>query len=310
MKIAFFEIRDDEKHFFQSNLVDHELFFYEGTIQDELTEQKSFDIVSLFVHSQIDEQILFLLPELKYLQTRSTGYDHVKCKELYNKHIRVSNVTGYAGPAVAEFAFSLLLNISRHTNTALERSRQGNGYYLDLKGFELEGKTIGIAGLGTIGIQMARIAKGFGMKILGHTRTQKAVYHELEIELMDLDELLGKVDVLMLALPLTPATRGIINLENSMLIQPETIIINTARCEVMDPSLYITLPNMIASDVCDDITLARKENFFYTPHMAYYTEEALQRILETSLLNLKQFISGKRPQNCLKFECAKEYGHA
>ncbi|MDD3591252.1 MAG: NAD(P)-dependent oxidoreductase [Sulfurovum sp.] len=307
MNIAFFEIKEEERAFFQSRLTEHTLFFFEGTIQEELTREEPFDIVSVFVYSQIEDHLLSLLPNLKYLQTRSSGYEHVKCKSLYSREIELSNVSGYAGPAVAEFAFSLLLNISRHTHTALERSERGNGDYLDLKGFELQGKRIGILGLGTIGTQMARIARGFGMEIMGYTRTYRPVYDEIGIELTGLHELLGRADILMLALPLTPSTTHIINMHNSALIKPEAVIINIARCEVMEPLLYITLPNTIASDVCNDITLARKENFFYTPHMAYYTQEALQRIMETSLKNMQQFLAGKTPQNSLKLMCEKEY---
>ena len=307
MKIAFFEIKEEEKAFFQSRLEGHTLFFFEGTIQEEVTKEELFDIISVFIYSQIEDHLLSLLPNLKYLQTRSSGYEHVKCKVLYSRNIRVSNVSGYAGPSVAEFAFSLLLNIARHTHTALERSKRGNGHYLDLKGFELRGKRVGILGLGTIGTQMARIARGFGMEIMGYTRTYRPVYDELGIELTGLHELLGRADVLMLALPLTPSTTHLVNMHNSTLIKPEAIIINIARCEVMEPLLYITLSNIIASDVCNDITLARKENFFYTPHMAYYTREALQRILDTSLKNMQQFLAGKTPQNCLKLACEKEY---
>ncbi|MBD3791419.1 MAG: lactate dehydrogenase [Campylobacterales bacterium] len=310
MKIAFFEIKEEEKAFFQSRLGGHTLFFFEGTIQEEVTKEELFDIVSVFIYSQIEDQLLSLLPNLKYLQTRSSGFEHVKCKALYSRNMKVSNVSGYAGPAVAEFAFSLLLNISRHTHTALERAERGDGHYLDLKGFELQGKRVGILGLGTIGTQMARIAKGFGMEIMGYTRTYRPIYDEIGIELTDLHELLERADVLMLALPLTPATTHLINMHNSALIKPEAIIINIARCEVMEPLLYITLSNIIASDVCNDITLARKENFFYTHHMAYYTREALQRILDTSLKNMQQFLAGKTPQNCLKLACAKEYGDA
>lgn len=219
MNIAFFEIKEDEKAFFQSRLAGHTLFFFEGTIQEELTKEEPFDVISLFIYSQIEDHLLSLLPNLKYLQTRSSGYEHVKCRSLYSREIELSNVSGYAGPAVAEFAFSLLLNISRHTHTVLERSERGNGNYLDLKGFELQGKTVGILGLGTIGTQMARIA----------------------------------------------------------------------------------------SDVCNDITLARQENFLYTPHMAYYTREALQNILEISLKNMQQFLAGQTPQNSLELACKKEY---
>ena len=143
MNIAFFEIKEEEKAFFQSHLKGHTLFFFKGTIQAELTKEESYDIVSLFIYSQIEDHLLSLLPNLKYLQTRSSGYEHMKCKSLYSRDMELSNVSGYAGPAVAEFAFSLLLNIARHTHIALERSERGNGHYLDLKGFELQGKTVG-----------------------------------------------------------------------------------------------------------------------------------------------------------------------
>jgi D-lactate dehydrogenase len=307
MKIAFFEIKEEEREFFQTHLQGHELFFFEGRIEDELTQSQEYNIISVFVHSHITTEILERLPSLQYLQTRSTGFDHLKCKELYRRDLQASNVKGYAGPAVAEFAFSLLLNAVRHTYISLERSKQGNENYIDLKGFELNGKTIGILGLGTIGLQMAKNAKGFGMRVLGYTRTRKPIYDELGIELVELNELLEQADILMPALPLTPMTKSIINTQNATLIKPDAIIINTARCEIMEPSLYVTLSNIIASDVCDDISLAQKPNFLYTPHMAYYTKEALQQILEISLENMQQFIAGKRPQNCLKFECKKEY---
>ncbi|MGC9352002.1 MAG: NAD(P)-dependent oxidoreductase, partial [Sulfurovum sp.] len=238
MNIAFFEIKEEERAFFESRLEGHRLFFFEGTIQEEVTKEEAFDIVSLFIDSRIEDHLLSLLPNLKYLQTRSTGYEHVKCQALYSRDMKVSNVSGYAGPAVAEFAFSLLLNISRQTHTSLTRTEQGDGAYLDLKGFELQERTIGILGLGTIGIQMAKIAKGFGMHLMGYTRTHRPIYDEIGIKVTELDELLEKSDVVMLALPLTPATKNLINTDNSALIKPEAVIINVARCEVIESCLY------------------------------------------------------------------------
>ncbi|MBD3790062.1 MAG: lactate dehydrogenase [Campylobacterales bacterium] len=308
MKIAFFEIKEEEKQFFESGLKEHELSFFNETIQDALIKTEAYDAVSVFVHSHITDDILNKLPKLTYLQTRSTGYDHIKCTQLYERNIKVSNVVGYGGPAVAEFAFSLLLNATRKTHIALDRSKHGDANYVDLKGIELFGKTIGILGLGTIGLQMAKIAKGFGMEVLGYSRTQKPLFDELGIRFTSLEEVLKNADIIMPALPLTPATQNLINLQNSHLIKKEAMIINTARGEIIEASLYDTLPNMIACDVCSNITLAQKENFFFTPHMAYYTKEALERILMISLENMEQFLAGKIPQNCLRLSCAKEYG--
>ncbi|AKF24799.1 lactate dehydrogenase [Sulfurovum lithotrophicum] len=307
MKIAFFEIKKEERIFFESHLNGHELFFFEKPIQDIVLQPEEYEAVSVFVGSRITDDILDRLPKLRYLQTRSTGFDHIKCKTLYQKDMKVSNVAGYAGPAVAEFAFSLLLNATRKTHIALDRSKKGDLDYLDLKGIELFGKTIGILGLGTIGLQMAKIAKGFGMKVLGYSRTHKAVFDELEIDFVSLESILENADILMPALPLTPATQGLVNKRNAPLIKKDCIIINTARCEIIEETLYHSLSNIIASDVCSDVSLAQKENFLYTPHMAYYTKEALARIMDISLRNMEQFLNGEIPQNCLKLTCEKEY---
>jgi len=255
MKIAFFECKEEEKSFFESNLQEHTLFFFEETIQDALTQDESYKIVSVFVHSRINDALLDKLPKLQYLQTRSTGYDHLKCKALYARGLKVSNVAGYAGPAVAEFAFSLLLNATRKTHTALARSKQEESSYLDLKGVELFGKTIGIIGLGTIGLHMASIAKGFGMRVLGYSRTHKAAFKTLGIEFVSLEEVLGHADVLMLAVPLTPATTNLINRDNSRLLKDSCIIVNIARNEIMESSLYQTLPHTIACDIDHNMSL-------------------------------------------------------
>ncbi len=307
MKIAFFEIKPEEKIFFEKHLKQHEVFFFEGTINDMLQESCDYDVVSVFVHSSITDEILEKLPALKYLQTRSTGYDHIKCDALYSRGLVVSNVAGYGGPAVAEFAFSLLLNATRHTHTALQRSKQRDFEYADLKGMELFGKTLGILGLGTIGSQMARIGKGFGMKILAYSRTKKPIVDELGIDFCDLDTVLKTSDIIMLALPLTPATNAIINERNAVLLKEDAIIVNTARGEVIEDALYGKMKNILCLDVISDVKYIHRDNILYTPHMAYYTKEALKRIMQISLDNINAFLAGKPLPNCLKLSCEREY---
>ncbi len=307
MKIAFFEIKEEGRAFFETNLQGHELFFFEGTIQETLEKNEAYEAISVFVHSIISDDILERLPKLHYLQTRSTGFEHLKCKQLYQRKLTASNVVGYAGPPVAEFAFSLLLNATRKTYISLQRSEEKKFNYLDLKGTELFGKTIGILGLGTIGLQIAKIAKGFGMYILGYSRTKKPIFDALDITFTSLEEVMKKADILMLALPLTPSTQNLIHEENVVLLKKECIIINIARYEIMEKSLYHTLPNTIACDVDSDISLSQKENILHTPHMAYYTKEALGRIQQISLENMKQFLSGQTPTNSLELACKKDY---
>jgi D-lactate dehydrogenase len=307
MKIAFFEIKPEERVFFEAKIDSHELFFFEGTINDTLITQEAYDVVSIFIHSKITDDILEKLPQLRYLQTRSTGYDHIKCNELYQRGLIISNVAGYGGPAVAEFAFSLLLNASRSTYRALERTQNNNFTYSDLKGIELFDKTVGILGLGTIGSQMARIAKGFGMNVLVYSRTKKPIIEELSLTFCDVDTLLSHSDIIMLALPLTPTTKHILNCKNSKCLNENVIIVNTARGELIEDKLYEKLSNIFCLDVISNQKYIYNENVLYTPHMAYYTEEALERIIEISLNNLEAFLLGKSLPNCLKIACERDY---
>ncbi|MCW8821073.1 MAG: NAD(P)-binding domain-containing protein [Sulfurovum sp.] len=307
MKIAFFETTEEKKLFFASRLKGHELFFFERSIQEVLIKHEDYEVVSVGSHSRISDDILKKIPKLRYMQIRAGGFDHIKSSHLYNRNFMVSNAAGYAGPAVAEFAFSLLMNAARKTHISLQRSQKENFNYHDLKGMELFGKTIGILGLGTIGLQIAKIAKGFGMDIFGYSRTKKPIFDSLNIHFASVEEVLKHADILMIALPLTPSTRNLINELNSKLIKKKSIIINVSREEIMEKSLYYSLKNIIASDVCNDISLAKKENFLYTPHIGYYTQEALERILEISLQNLDQFLRGETPQNLLKIKSKENY---
>lgn len=305
MKIAFFECKEEERSFFEKALEAEELFFFTQTINEVLNESQDYDVISIFVHSKIDEAILQKLPNLKYIQTRSSGYDHLLCQDIYKKGLLLSNVSGYAGPAVAEFSFSLLLNATRKTDIALQRSKNGDTHYADLKGIELYGKKLGVLGLGTIGMAMVRIGKGFGMDVHVYSRTHKPIIDELDVKFIELDLLLKESDILMLALPLTPDTRFLINKSNAELIKKSAIIVNAARGELIEEILYEELGNIICLD--GDKPLHVKENLLFTPHMAYYTQEALERILEISLKNIEAFLRNETLPNCLYLECKRNY---
>lgn len=307
MRIAFFEIKPEEQLFFQKHLMGQELLFFANTINNDLTTTQDYDVVSVFVHSRITNDILRKLPKLQYLQTRSTGYDHIQCEILYNRGLVASNVAGYGGPAVAEFAFSLLLNATRKTHTALERTKNGNFDYSDLKGIELYGKTLGILGLGTIGSQMARIGCGFGMNIVAYSLTTNEFIDDLSIDLCDFNSVLVQSDVLMTALPLTPKTRHIINTKTIKEMKQSSIIVNTSRAEIIEDSLYSEITNIFCLDVISDVIYIENMNILYTPHMAYYTKEALDRIIHISLNNIEAFINGETLPNCLQLDCKRNH---
>jgi len=111
----------------------------------------------------------------------------------------------------------------------------------------------------------------------------------------------------MLALPLTPATNAIINEKNAKKLKKDAIIVNTARGEVIEDALYGKMKNILCLDVISDIKYIHRNNILYTPHMAYYTKEALQRIMQISLENMNAFLEKKPLPNCLKLSCQRDY---
>ena len=304
MKIAFFEVKPEEREFFSKKLegVNAEVLFFEESINNHKLPA-DYDVISIFINSKITKEVLDKLPNLKYIQTRSTGYDHIDLVECYKRGIMVSNVRGYAGPAVGEFAFGLLLEAIRKLYIAIHRVKRNDFYYKDLKGIEIEGKTIGVLGLGTIGKQIVKIAKGFGADVIGFSRHPKNLGIR---ETFILEEVLERSDFLFIALPLTPQTKNLINKENISHFKGN-VIVNPARAEIIEREVYLTFNGIIAADVLPDWSLAKKDNIIATPHMAYYTKEALRRIMQISLDNLMDFLDGKVPRFCLKEECKKYF---
>ena len=304
MKVAFFEIKDEEKNFFENALkdLDIEVFFFKEKANEIINEKKDFDVISIFIYSKIDKNLLDKLPNLKYIQTRSAGYDHIDIKECYKQKIFVSNAKGYAGPAVGEFAFGLLFEVLRKIYIAIERVKKGNLEYKDLKGMEIEGKTIGVLGIGNIGTQIVKISKGFRANVIGYARHPKDFVKTTPV----LDEVLENSDFLFITLPLTPQTKNLINSENIKKFRGK-VIINPARAEIISKDVYENFDGIIAADVLPDWNLAKKENIIATPHMAYYTKEALRRIMQISIDNLMDFLNGKPPRFCLKEEFHKNY---
>ncbi|BCD59319.1 MULTISPECIES: NAD(P)-dependent oxidoreductase [unclassified Nitratiruptor] len=308
MNIAIFEADTKCQEVFQQ--LEAKIDFYTQDINHAVHEKKAYEAISIFVHSKIDRSVLELLPSLHYIQTRSTGFDHIDLEECKKRGIIVSNVQGYAGPPVAEFAFSLLLNISRKTDIAIARAKEGSFVYKDLLGFELFEKRLGIVGLGTIGKQMARIAHGFGMNIQAYTRHyDEAFCSQYNIEKSNYDKLLQTSDVVMFAVPLTPQTYHMLDIQKAKLLQPHAVVINVARGEVISREAIEYLSDriygigldvfegekeLLKNPTSDFLQLIQKSNIRYTPHMAYYTKEALERIRKISVENMKRFMENKK----------------
>ena len=311
MKVAIFEADKECREVFKDLKV--HVDFYSEDINHALRSKQEYEAISIFVHSKITKEVLDLLPNLRYIQTRSTGFDHIDIEECKKRGIIVSNVRGYAGPTVSEFAFSLLLNITRKTYKAVQRTKEGNFYYKDLLGCELYGKTIAIIGLGTIGKALAKIAYGFGMHIKAYTRHFDEEFCQRHtIQKCSYPQILKDSDVIVFAVPLTQETYHMLSSDNVDLIPNSAIVINIARGEVISLDALQKLQSRIYGlglDVIENekeflktkpsrvLELIQQENLLYTPHMAYYTREALQRIREISLHNLENFIACKEIKN-------------
>jgi len=326
MKIAFFEMNEEwEKDYIKKNLKSHKLYFFSGELNEKnLNSVKDFDIISVFIYSNINKNIISHL-KAKAIITRSTGFDHIDVKACNERKIKVYNVPRYGSSTVAEYTFALILALTRKIVKANERVRKLNFDLEGLRGIDIKGKTLGIVGLGEIGTHVAEIAKGFGMKVIVFTKTKDAkLTKKFSFRYTDFNYLLRNSDIITFHVPLTPQTKHMINIKNFGLIKKGAILVNTSRGEVIETEAIIKALNKNilsgagldvleaeelikderglfskrhskeqAREVLEDNILLKHENVIVTPHNAFNTKEALQRILDITVLNVKNAINNK-----------------
>lgn len=340
MKIAFFEIEKWEEEYIrnmnhESGILNHELFFSEQKLnKDNLPANRDAEIISVFVGSKIDKDVIAAFPNLKIITTRSTGFDHIDLAAAKEKNIPTAYVPGYGDNTVAEFAFGLLLNLSRKMYQAIDRIKETENFnYEGLRGFDLQGKIIGIVGTGRIGQYAIKIAKGFGMNVIAYDAFPKPeLAEQLGFKYVSFDELLAQSDVIDLHVPyIAPSTSSgqafthhMINLNNISKIKKGSILINTARGAIVETDALVkALKDGILGgagmDVLEEEGIIQDEaafllyghpeesnlkttlenhvlmempNVLITPHTAFNTIEAIQRILDTDMTNIKEFIQG------------------
>ncbi|MFA6585600.1 MAG: NAD(P)-dependent oxidoreductase [Candidatus Paceibacterota bacterium] len=310
MKIAFFYKSEEVRELLEDSFPGNEVsFFNEKLSESNVDKIKEFEIISVFIDSEVNKNIIDNLPNLKYITTRSTGYDHIDCKYAESKGIKVSNVPVYGSSTVAEFAFALLLNLSRKISEAGKQLKEGGDFETSEKceGFDLDGKTIGVIGTGKIGKNIIRIAKAFNMKVLAYDLYPDVNFaRENGFEYKDFEEILSVSDVVTLHAPYTKENHHLINKENILKMKKGVYIINTARGELVDNDALLLGINEgivggVGLDVLegernikkgDKISLLDKPNVIITPHVAFYSKEAMMRIMQTTVENIKGFISG------------------
>ena len=252
------------------------------------------------------------LPSLKYIGVLATGYNVVDLQAAHERGIIVTNVPAYSTESVAQMVFAHLLTVTNHTEQYAIKNRQGRWNdspdfcYYDAPIRELTGKTFGIVGLGHIGSRVAQIALAFGMKVKAIT-SKPAEALPQGIQKAELQELFQTSDVISLHCPLTTDTHHLINEETLALMNPEAILINTGRGPLVDDhALAAALESGRIKAYCADVMteeppktdnpLLKVSNAYITPHIAWATLEARQRLIQVATDNVRSFLSG-HPQN-------------
>ena len=286
-------------------------------------------VLSTFVHSRLDAQVLDLFPALRLIAARSTGVDHIDLDYCRSHGITVCNVPDYGAATIAEHAMALLLAASRHVVTAATRTRQGDFSLHGLRGFELHGKTLGVLGTGRIGQRAMAMARGFGMRLLAHDlHPQAEVATALGFTYVTLDELLAQADAMTIHLPATAQTHNLIAAPQFARMKRGMVLINTARGSIVNAGALICAleQGIVAAaglDVLPEEHLIREEsalfqpgcrpamadldalhalltnhvllqhpNVLVTPHSAFNTHEAVARIMVTTIDNILAFDDG------------------
>lgn len=287
-----------------------DLVVYERTSPEEVVERCNGAELVLTNKVVLDAEKLNLLPHLSYIGVLATGYNVVDLEVASRQSIVVTNIPAYSTNSVAQMVWAHILNITNRVGYYANENAQGRWAenkdfcYFDFTHTELAGKTMGIVGLGNTGMATARIAQAFGMNVVAYTSKSEL---PKGMEKVSLDELFKSSDIISLHCPLTTETKGLVNDERLSMMKPSAILINTSRGPVVDESAVAEALNQdriaaFGADVISiepakaDNPLLHAKNCFLTPHIAWATKEARQRLIDICAENVKAFLKDK-PQN-------------
>ena len=284
-----------------------EVTFYNTLKGEELKRAVSNAEIVLINKTKYDEELFNASKKLKYIGIFATGFNNVDLKIANERKVTVCNVPSYSTESVAQLAFSFILelssNLSKYTNSTSQGKwiESSTFTYFPYKFSELSGKTLGIFGLGEIGIQVAKIASAFNMNVIAYTRTKKVVEN---VTLVSKEELFSRSDFLTIHCPLNAQTEKVINERTLSLMKPTAFLINTSRGGVIDENALACAlkEKKIAGAGLDVLTkepmdencpLYSAENCIITPHIAWTTVEARKRLLTVAYQNVVAFLNGK-----------------
>ena len=315
MKIAFFSSKPYDKKFFDAanSTQQHKLVYFDSRLNATTAALAAeHPVVCAFVNDVLDASTIEILAKggTYLVALRCTGYNNVDLEAAQAHNIRVVRVPAYSPYAIAEHAVALLLTLNRKTHRAYNRIRDGNFSLDGLLGFDIHGLTVGIIGTGNIGIEFARIMRGFGCELIAHDPVPHADSSRLGIRYVDMNELLALSDIISLHCPLTPDTYHLINTQAVHKMKPGVTLINTSRGAVIDTQavisglkschigylgldVYEEESDLFFEDLSDtvikDDIFARLmvfPNVIITGHQGFFTRNAMQNIAEITLNNI------------------------
>lgn len=321
MKVAVFSTKPYDEQFLgqaSRDSQEHELAFLEPRLNTTTAAlAKGFDAVCVFVNDQLDGAVLEQLSEggIRAVALRCAGFNNVDLKAAERLGISVVRVPAYSPYAVAEHTVALILTLNRQIHRAYHRIRDGNFALDGLLGFDLRGRTVGVVGTGQIGLEVVRIMRGFGCRVLCYDLHANPEAQQLGGEYVALDDLFSQADIVSLHCPLTPDTHHLINADAVAKMKPGVMLINTSRGAMVDTAAIIEglksgqigylgldvyeeesdlffedLSNIVLKD---DVfaRLLTFPNVVITGHQAFFTRNALESIARTTLGNLTELES-------------------
>lgn len=329
MKIGFFEIEEWMEEYLREKLAGHELVFSAEPLDvSNASQYGDLEVVSVFIYSKVDAQVFEHIPGLKMVSARSTGFDHIDLDKAKEKGVVVANVPSYGSVTVAEHTWALILALSRNIYKGYERTEKTDFSVSGLRGFDLEGKTLGIVGLGEIGKKVAEMSRGFGLKLRVFTRTHDHEYasqFDSCVYVDRIEDLFSHSDIISFHAPLTPETFHLLNLNNYASLKPGCVVVNTSRGPLIETRALIkalkegivrgagldvlesegvikdeakvdldNLPNEheLAETYLNHMLISL-DNVVITPHNAFNSDESIRRLLDADVGNVVSFCGGR-----------------
>ncbi len=297
----------------------HVISYFEPRLTSEtVVLARGYDAVCPFVNDQVTAPVIAALAEggARLLTLRSAGFNHVDLRAAHEHDVVVTRVPAYSPHAVAEHAAGIILTLNRKLHRAYARVREGNFSLDGLLGFDLRGRTVGVAGTGKIGTVFCRIMAGFGCRVVAHDPYPSDEVRELGVEYVELGALFERSDIIALHLPLTPETHHLVDAEAIERMKKGVMLINTSRGGLVDTRAMIDglksgkvgalgldvyeeeadlfFEDLSGTVIQDDVfaRLLTFPNVFITGHQGFFTREALDNIAGTVLANASAFEKG------------------